>query len=357
MLNDDAVYLDDPSGKNYSLRYGVSADFRGIGREDYIASFGGDATLFYFKNDSPFSLTQFANAMVNDTLYTRWENPEVTGPSGDWYWRLFAVKAFPRSKADRSLDLLGFTQRKDDPDGNSSANFFRGGANFGSHRLTAKDTTFCIRSPQYYDPSWNMNFGGVCTDFGDMTGTGNRVIGMGGGEPGYSHNFFYVVGNAIDPRVDMYFGESQGGGFGDSITVDPDLLEDAIGSNFTYRTDGGSQTNVGTIQVLHGSSKIPVRLNPRFAVVPPSVQSGDSLRIAPNPCSTHTVVTWESSCSGSVGLQLYDVMGRQVFQERRPTTGALESFSLDLPKLPNGEYFLVLLQEPCVQHGRLLIQQ
>ena len=73
--------------------------------------------------------------------------------------------------------------------------------------------------------------------------------------------------------------------------------------------------------------------------------------------SDHTVVTWESSCSGSVEFELYDMMGRQVFQERRPTTGALESLSLDLPHLPNGEYFLVLIQEPCVQHGRIIVQE
>ncbi len=356
VLNDDAAYFPYDHNRSYLNRNGGSGDLRSTGRSDYVATdlYGN---VFHFKNDPPFDLSQFARAMYEDTLIASWQNPEVHSDSNGGGGRVTVLPILHRLGNNATADLDMSWVRSDDPNGNYSENIFAGGPNFGSKRLTAKDTTFCLRSPGYYDPMWFISWGGGLGLCGDMTGTGEPVISMDGGEPGYSHSFFYVMGEATDPLVDMYFGQAQGGGVGDTITADGDNLEDMIGGNPNYRTEGGKQTNVGTIEVLHGSRKIPVRLNPRFAVVPPSVQSGDSLRIAPNPCSNHTVVTWESSCSGSVGLQLYDVMGRQVFHERRPTTGALESFSLDLPRLPNGEYFLVLLQEPCVQRGRILVQE
>ena len=361
VLNDDATFFSSLSDRETfnAGRAGVAGDFRGIGREDFIAA-GGDSggTLFYFHNDHPFSLARFTDAMRKDTFYTRWQNPEIpVPPGGAPYWILQASRVFPRAKSDLTMDLIGSFARKDDPGGNPSINFFRGGSNFGSKRILANDTTLCIRCPIYYDNTWDIAFGGGVQFCGDMTGTGNPVVVSGGEEPGYSHSFFYVLGEAADPLVDMYIGQYYGAVGGDTITADGDLLEDLIQGNSFYRTQGGGQAGVGTIQVIHGSKKIPVALNPLFANVTKAVQSGDSIQIAPNPCSTHTVVTWESSCSGAVELQLYDVMGRQVYQERRPTTGTLESFSLDLPKLPNGEYFLVLIQEPCVQHARIIIQE
>ena len=354
VMNDEAAYLDDSIdfNKGYSTRYGKIGDFRGTGRQDYIG-YGVPGNLFYFRNDPPFSLSKFADAMVHDTLYAPWQNPSVPAvPITQAYWQMAAVKAFPKSKSDPSVDFVGGLSRIDDPNGSYSANFFRGGPDFGSHRLTAKDTDLCIRNP--ID---NIGFGGRPIPCGDMTGTGNPVIAVGGGEPGFSYCFFYVMGEAADQYVDMEYGQYYGGGPLDTLTADGDLLEDVINGNSFYRTEGGTEAGVGTIEIIHGSRKIPVRLNPRFAKVTDAVRTGDSLRIAPNPCSTHTIVTWESSCSGAVELQLYDVMGRQVYEERRPTTGTLESFSLDLPKLPNGEYFLVLIQEPCVQHARIIIQQ
>ena len=353
VLNDDAAYFPYDHNRSYLNRNGGSGDLRSTGRSDYVATdlYGN---VFHFKNDPPFDLSQFARAMYEDTLIASWQNPEVFSDSNGGGGRVTILPVLHRLGKNSTADLDMSWVRTDSPNRNYSENIFAGGPNFGSKRLTARDTTFCLRSPGYYDPMWFISWGGGLTPCGDMTGTGNPVFLSGGSAPGSDYSFFYVMGEATDPSVDMYLGD---GINPDTLTANNNNLGDIIGGDPSFVADGSKGSNVGTIRIVHGSTKIPVRLNPRFAVVPPSVQSGDSLGIAPNPCSTHTVVTWESSCSGSVGVQLYDVMGRQVFHERRPTTGALESFSLDLPKLPNGEYFLVLLQEPCVQHGRLLIQQ
>ena len=353
VLNDEGVPSTLPSN---SGRGGTVGDFRGSGREDFVAQ-GDSGALFYYKNDIPFSLTKFASAMEFDSLYSPWQNPEIPIPQTTLYWFIRTTRGIV-SNGNKNADALeGSLVRADEPYQQNSENFWKASPDFGSHRIFARDTDFAIRSPAFYGDGSEMGWGGMSFPCGDMTGTGNPVVVVYGGEPGYTNSYYYVLGEAADPYADMFIGQAYGAAIPDTITADGDIYGDLITGDPSYFPQIGPDQTKGTIEIIHGSRKIPVRLNPRFAKVTDAVRTGDSLRIAPNPCSTHTVVTWESSCSGAVELQLYDVMGRQVYQERRPTTGTLESFSLDLPKLPNGEYFLVLIQEPCVQRGRIIIQE
>jgi hypothetical protein len=349
ILNDEAIYANIPPTGG---RRGISGYFLGSGREDYLATDG--INLFLYKNDKPFSLAQFASAMSNDTLYAAWQNPDIPIPKTREYWDLRSISVLPHGMGDSACDLEGSLIRGGN-DSSWSANIWRGGPTFGSSRITANDTTLCIRSPFYYDPSlwYGMSFGGIPIDCGDMTGTGNKVIMIGGGDGSQAYEFFYVMGNAADPLVDMYFSMPDGAGGVDTITADSDLLEDIIMGNSWLGQDGESR-QAGGILVVHGSRKIPVRLN-RNLVRQNNPELEGHLTVSPNPFSRHTVVTWESACSGSVEVRLIDLLGRTVYQETRRTTGDLESFSLDLPSLPAGEYFLELVQDPCSQHASLII--
>ncbi|MDP4200688.1 MAG: hypothetical protein Q8902_14080 [Bacteroidota bacterium] len=349
--NDDLAYYSDDM-KSTASRGAVCADFRGTGRKDYLAFVNTGLTakgvLLYYRNDTPFNLSRFAQAILYDTLFAPWQNPEMFIRNDADAWYLTADHILPKAPGDSSVDFCGAFIRSDDNQSYAqySANIWKGGPNFGSHRLFAKDTDFCVRSPQS-----NMDFFGTMDDMGDLTGTGNNVVYSSLLDFNQGGNLFYVMGQAADSRPDMIV--NWGNSF-DSITADGDNMGDLFATGALPGPTWAPDT--GSLGIIHGTRKIPVKLNPRWASVAPAIMSGDSIGLAPNPCSLHSVVTWESACSGSVKLHLYDALGREVFHETRATTGSLESFSLDLPRLASGEYYLVLEQEPCTRMARLVVE-
>jgi hypothetical protein len=132
----DSVAFLDTFGMD--TRYLTQGDFRGIGREDLMASNG--LNVFYYRNDSPFSMTKFISSMKYDTLMARWQNPKgcYLTPSQ------FTMRAFKKQPGDSSVDFLPNIN-----DGN--IRIYRGGPDFGSRRLFDDSADFVIHHPSVYD--------------------------------------------------------------------------------------------------------------------------------------------------------------------------------------------------------------
>ena len=78
----------------------------------------------------------------------------------------------------------------------------------------------------------------------------------------YGSYFFYVLGNSMDDKVDMFFSMNHFPGLSkvDTLVADGDKLQDIIMGMTGYYSDEDLTLNkrsVGTICVVHGSKKIP----------------------------------------------------------------------------------------------------
>jgi hypothetical protein len=351
VLNDTGAYFPPEHGNG--TRHGCYGDFRGIGRKDYL---GADpyGNLFIYKNDPPFDITRFANAMRYDTIYAAWQNPGIYPDRFSDYWNLTlkSIQVFPHSNQTSTVDFIGALQRRDN-DSSWSANFWKGGPSFGSTRITANDTTLCIRSPYYYDPAawYGMGFGAYPVDCGDMTGTGNRVILMGGGDGGSAYQFFYVMGKASDPLVDMYFSIPDGAGGTDTITADGDRLQDLILSDSWLGPDGESR-QAGGILVVHGSKNIPVTLNSRFGLVQSQTISANAIGITLGVDSRSLIVSMTLAKPGDITFRVYNLLGQSIYEQQDFGAETSNKYLLPLPQLASGSYVLeVTYGSPGVTDG------
>lgn len=321
-------------------------DFRGTGRMDVLAG-DREHNLFLYKNDKPFSLSKLVNAIQYDTLLAVWQNPHITGWSA-----AFAMRAMAKPDWDKSQDLL--LGLNTDDDRNGSIGFLQTGPDFGSKRITLDDVSYIIHSPYYYDPRFtNMFFPGTLMDCGDMTGTGNRVLLIATGTGGPLSDlylFFYVTGKALDSKVDMCYVMTRHPGFAaDTITANTDNLQDMLLGFPGYESDKDNSKDrhyVGTIHLLKGSKKIPVRLNPLFSVKELALDS-KKLSVYPNPCKSSVTVSYdfENNDAKQVEAKLYDMLGRIVYQTSWIKLKSMESYSLTLPALKPGIYTLRLLSD------------
>ena len=133
-------YLTFGSGlNNHDIHICLQGDFRGIGREDLLIYDNYD--LFFYANDKPFSLGKLARAMRYDTLSNDIGiYPPVTS---------IAMHLFPKKAGDQSMDFATSL-------GNSNLNvyLFRGGPDFGSHRITLDSAAYVILPPDLGYPIW-----------------------------------------------------------------------------------------------------------------------------------------------------------------------------------------------------------
>ena len=356
VLPTEEIYFDSAHNFNHmwsSPDVCYVADFRGTGRLDCVAT-NNSGDLFFYKNDPPFSLSTFVSAM-HDTLLSVEQDLRI-GKAGTHEWAYYGIAMPAYHNSGGAADMI-FLLDSGRAYNSAQLRIFRGGPTFGSHLLTIDSADFILRCPtsydsnSFYDEAWPQSI----TDCGDMTGTGNNVLCVGGMGLTVGLYNFYVLGDAIDDKIDMYFGEGYAWGSADTCTLDGDGLQDiAIGAP-QFNSEASADDARGTVLFVHGSRKIPVRLN-REVIRKTNPALEGRLTVSPNPCARHTVVTWESACSGSVHLRLRDLLGKEVFEETRATTGDLESFSLDLPPLVNGDYFLELQQEPCSQMAKIVVK-
>jgi hypothetical protein len=171
--------------------------------------------MFLYKNDRPFKLSSLVRSLLYDTLWAAWENPTVSGagPNGEWSFYP-SFRALPRNKSDRSVDLMtlvaiGTTK--------NTLLILRGSKDFGAKRLSLTDAEFKLQIPTYTT---------FIAETGDISGTGNTsLLVVSGSDDHYVQDLnFYVLGNAIDDKVDMSYSLTQWAipSTSDTLTADAD---------------------------------------------------------------------------------------------------------------------------------------
>lgn len=301
--------------------YIEAGDFRGTGRKDAIVYRQNKKLLndlCFFKNDPPFSLTKFYNAMRYDTLMTTWEN-KVFREYNPSPAAIPIMSAYRRDLSDPTKDFMLEAETTDDR--HLSLWLFKGGPDFGSKRLYLDSPSYFFWHPSHYDGGNFMSvmpFFSLSYNMGDMTGTGNNVLCARGVLPVGGQTClwgFYVLGDAMDDKIDMFF-TTQKVGWPVPITADSDNMTDALlGMPFIVSNKDAAKgwDNVGSIGLLHGSKKIPVRKNAVDHKV--TLRSG-TLSVFPNPASTTTTISflWDKSENGF--LSLWDILGNKVLEQK-----------------------------------------
>jgi hypothetical protein len=320
----DTIY----EGTIYEFSHG---DYRGVGREDLIGSSSIGDVMFY-KNDPPFSLQNFVRALKYDTLMAKWQNPNY---GSHLQSNEFSMRAFKKAPGDSSVDFM--------PAPNGWIYIYKGGPEFGSHRLLESEADFIIHSPSYYDTRFSfLGFPARLYDCGDMTGTGNRVLFAGGAIDGsfFGYFFFYVLGDVMDDKVDMFLGALGNNGdvnAVDTLTADGDNLQDVILGMSGYGKDNGNQSN-GTVWVIHGSKKIPVKGS---TVNEQGHYNTENISIYPNPVSDgRAMIDLSDVEPQELNITLWDLLGRKVYEDRIREQDKVTLRPLLLNSLQSGSYIL-----------------
>jgi hypothetical protein len=337
-----------------------AGDFRGSGKQDCIA-YDALGDLFYYKNEGSFSLQKFSDAIQLDTLYSRWDNPRMKPTVNPWSIG-FPLKAFAKASWDKSLDFFGSVLTTDDKNG--AQLFFRGGRDFGSKRLYLDSVDFVMHSPRYLDNNWssNLTWADAIWNCGDMTGTGNTVICAHGTDDGSVTNFyyFYVLGRAMDERVDMYY-SMYNNGFGtmDTLVADADSLQDVINGLDGFTSDDDAfhgKWFVGTLQVIHGSRQIPVRISPKYGVAS-SHNATSVLSVIPNPVHNHFQIDFTLQSSGETQIRFFDLLGREVYSAQFRASAGEQIKRIQIPRLANGVYQLLIERGPEQLRTKIVIAE
>jgi len=181
---------------------------------------------------------------------------------------------------------------------------------------------------------------GYFTDFGDMTGTGRHVLRWEGMDASDNFfQFFYVLGEGMDDKVDMYLGGYKFSADCDTMIANSDHLTDAV-FGFPDADDPNipSHTYAGLIAVIYGSNKIPVpnrggvKSKPDSTVNPFSItQSADG--------NTLLVHAWHGMFMHSTAI-LHDMLGRVIAtaEESSPKI----DWRIPLPPHAAGAYVLTI---------------
>ena len=329
-------------GHNALPRQCLQADFRGVGRDDLIVSNYG--TLWYYKNDPPFDLRTFIQEVTMDTIFKE----SLLGQSDNAVPpQYFAMRVIP--KPGSAVDLLAPGAAQDTgATGNPSIWIFRGGPDFGSHRLTLDSATFVIPHPQF-------NFGSspysdwalfAPQDAGDMTGTGNHVLLVEAsddlGDTWWDN--FYVTGKALDDKIDMWNVATSAGG-GDTLTANPDSLEDFIESR---ARDDLTDSDPGTMWLYYGTKQIPVHLNPQWAEVQTEIdeisqKDGAGISFSPNPVTQSwsvATIIWPEAEEAEYAV--FDMLGRRVEQGPIRLLGGAEEQRIYFSGVGQGTYIFTI---------------
>jgi hypothetical protein len=337
----------------------LAGDFRGSGKEDCIA-YEVLNNLFYYKNEGSFSLQKFSDAIQFDTLYSRSDNPRMKPNISSWTVG-FPLKAFAKASWDKSVDFFGSVLTTDDKNG--AQLFFRGGRDFGSKRLFLDSVDFVMHSPRYIDNIWqNLSWADEIWNCGDMTGTGNTVICAHGSDDGSFTNFyfFYVLGRAMDEKVDMYYSMSNNGtGYIDTLVADRDSLQDIINGLVIFTSDEDvlrGKDGVGSLQVIHGSKQIPVHISAKYGVASRH-NSASELSVYPNPVRNHCQLDFTLQSAGATSVRFFDLLGREVYRENfRASTGE-QIKRIQLPRLTNGVYQVLIERGPEQLRTKIVIAE
>ncbi len=332
-----------PNLKNYYQRQVLKGNFRGTGRDDIVIE--GESPVgdfFFYANDPPFTLEKLAQAINYDTLMAGWQDEYTVFGSPN----LFAMPVFPKNANDHSSDLVLVGQADTSGKGEFADGFFmfRGGPAFGSHRMMMDSVGFVLTGPNWANYYWPYSI----ADAGDMTGTGNHVLYSAGG---YSNDYqtdnFFVMGQALDNKIDIY-NVSNSGSQGDTLTANDDSLEDFMLS----RARGN-----GTLWLYYGSKQIPVRLNPKFADVKSIPQKdGAGIEFSPNPVTrgwSVATILWPEAAMAD--YEVYNLLGEVMQNGKIRMFGGAEQQRIYFPNLASGVYEVLIHGSSHEARAKLVI--
>lgn len=318
-------------------RFARAGDYRGVGREDIVFA-NPYGSLFYYRNDGDFSFDKYIQAVWHDTLLAAWQNPGLR-------FSQIAIapemQILPKAPWDQSSDLSLHFPVNSTSDARLS--FYRGGPNFGSKRIFVDSASDFIRHPAYYDGGWNtVIWPGSLEDCGDMTGTGNKVIKIGAsaGLDPTSMACFYVVGRALDSKIDMFLSDEYLVGYGDTITVNDDGLQDYIAGHGIYTSKADrlkGKSNVGMIYLIYGSKRIPVKINPKYEVRSANAKE-QRVEITWSDLAIQLTFSWRSA--ETARLRLYNVQGGVELERQLQLMPDVNRANVDLGAFPPGTYFV-----------------
>lgn len=275
--------------------------------------------------------------MRYDTLFSYWETPGFDyGPTGNGQLTTLAM----RTTTGPYEDLLLVCQIEDSSWG--AIRIFHGGPDFGSMRLNLSSPDVLLQQPGYYDPLWR--FSGLrqfvaLVDCGHMTGSANPVLFAHSAMQGSAVHFWYVLGDAIDDKVDMCEFVYHGGAVLDTLHANADGKTDVIlGMPFFDHPTDTNLVECGALRLIYGSSKIPEK---KRSV--PTHRTGNEARLEvyPNPVLRDITLSFAEPTVGTLTVKLQSVLGTTVFEDSKAVAGS--SFvGVHLPSLSPGTYILTV---------------
>ncbi len=204
-----------------------------------------------------------------------------------------------------------------------------------------------MHSPAFYSGDFvGDSWPGDIKDFGDLTGSGNPVLGTRGGYFTFGFTALYVLGKAMDDKIDVFFSQNEGGfGGQDTIQALSDGRTTYIMGGPAYQSPEDQNNGIfqkGSLLVLHGNEKIPVRLNPKFAAVERKKveEAVGHVYAYPNPFVENTVLTFDNCTGTKMSVDICSSTGAIVKHEETPAVDRLQQYAPDLTSLAPGMYII-----------------
>lgn len=322
----DFIMVSPHDEGSFSRRFFIPGDFRGTGQKDLVVR-DENANLLFFPLSFPFALEAFKLAIIHDTVWTVWENPALRDAKHIG-GNIQAVDAIPDPNGAEELMFFYYTSDQR----NRSMFLFKGGEAFGRSRLYLDNSDFVLYPPSFYDDRFEGLPIGQAYPVGDISGSNNGSVFRIATELTTTYYLFYVLGEALDDKVDMAFytdNNGSAGGTADSITANNDKYTDVAIAHNTY------ERGKGGMHIVYGSPRIPVTLSPKFSKI--SLTNDLEASVYPNPFrETFNIQMTKSEASGLV-VTLRDILGRQVFIG----SGIQDRDVIELsPEIPPGYYIL-----------------
>jgi hypothetical protein len=287
--------------------------------------------------------------MIYDTLllfkdFSLYYPPNVNGQTQSIPLGFLAMQAFARKPFDRSVDLLVAPQVPGDSAYRTGICMFRGGPHFGEKRIGYDSSDFLLYHPGHYGALRDIRGWPDMFNIGDITGTGNNVLLTGGGAGlGYNFEAMYVLGTAMDDKIDEFMGCHYCSGSFDTIRTTTNDIPTFIASAPVFYNDDNVQ-EVGTVMLLRGArDNIPVVDNPVWGVKEShSSDTSHHISAYPNPFDEKTTVVFNNNTGAKIELDVMNSAGQFVDHEETPGGYGVQEYAVFLNTLPAGAYFLRL---------------
>jgi hypothetical protein len=284
----------------------------------------------FIRNETPFSLKRIADEWDLDSILVERENPGLR--IGSKFWAFSALDHSHDFCQDAVLRLVTEGQEE-------GLYIFRGGPDFGSHRITVDSAAFVLPHPRKFDGDWKFLQFIDIRIVGDISGKGVPMLCEQYAWGYQAYYFFYGLQRGISDHASAFWTVYSGGGTYDSVTADRDRIEDVIFGQTAFSNNGTAFDGKGAIFVMHGSPTIPVE-GLDVAVSRPLQKQ--EIRIFPNPSNgVFSAIVNAPSEAQEVTLSVRDILGEQVYSQRLQMTPGLQSIPIRLP-LPSGTYHISL---------------